>query len=105
MNDFQPIFRGEVFLSNMQDSNNEIEAKGLHVERAGESTSDTQFFFFSPRQTLRHVSKIPTKYNVKSAGLDLIPVLEGSGSSASTNRKINVFKMTPETVNRNTIAS
>lgn len=49
MNDFQSIFRDEVFLSNMQDSNNEIEAKGLHVERAGESASDTQSLFFSPR--------------------------------------------------------
>lgn len=50
MNDFQPIFRGEVFLSNMQGSNHEIEAKGLHAGHAGESALDTQLLLFSPRQ-------------------------------------------------------
>lgn len=50
MNDFQPIFRGEVFLSNMQVSNHEIESKGLHAGHAGESALDTQFLLFSSRQ-------------------------------------------------------
>lgn len=50
MNDFQPIFRGEVFFSNMQGSNHELEAKGLHAGHAGESALDTQFLLFFPRQ-------------------------------------------------------
>lgn len=105
MNDFQPIFRGEVFLSSMQASNYEIEAKGLHVGRAGKSALDTQSLLFSPRQTLSHFGKIPTKHSVKSAGLHLIHSYKDLVVLPSTNRKINVFKMTPETQSQNTIDS